>query len=761
MRLRQLLLFLLAFILTFACWAAIGQPVAATAGSCPYLIPQRGGYGGEPAAIAGVSVAGDGSGISFPEWDAIAASLANACSAWVPTYYGTALPGTCTEPSGFYRTDTDQQFWCTAEGVWTLGGGGDLEEEEHGAEHHQGGSDQINAEDLGSACENGAPIEGDGAGGVQCGVDAGGVGAVAEADRLYVRDEKTSGTAGGASSVGWQTRTLNAVVADSIGATLGSNLVTLPAGDYWIRACGSAYKSGRHKLRVWDDTNSATLLVGGNAYNSPTQAVSTEACVEGPVNLPATTDIAVEHYIETAVATNGLGPEVGAGIAEVYAELWATAIAPIETVEVAYAGHGGMIYESFLDTIEIAEISGVSLSVNRPAKDASNPLLPAPGQPEDTGSDGDKTWASVFLDAGTWHMHYYGFDGIDPRGHYATSTDGVAWTKPNLGRVSYGGNTNNNITIDASIVSAFHDAANSRYLGVGESDGSGDGIYIYSTADTSPSGPWTLEKYINPAGYAEGKSVHYGTSGDLLAYFVDGHGSNSRSAKIYTNTAGGLTGTWTLNGTALAASSASDQRYYLAAAQVSDTHLGWAGIYNSTTGTIDTALYVSRDGISWSLKDAGWLPRGGAGTWDDSMVLGVGTQVEEADEWHYYYGGCPEIHSAPAPRDCRIGRASLGRGRIGQIAGTGSVETALLDVAVGTTLTINYDASGGGKIEIEVQDAAGATVANYAQADADDLAGDAFATEPTWGVGALTLPDGDLRLVFHLTDAVLYGYTIQ
>jgi hypothetical protein len=36
----------------------------------------------------------------------------------------------------------------------------------------------------------------------------------------------------------------------------------------------------------------------------------------------------------------------------------------------------------------------------------------------------------------------------NPRICYATSSDGISWTKPSLGIVDYGGNTNNNIVLD-------------------------------------------------------------------------------------------------------------------------------------------------------------------------------------------------------------------------------------------------------------------------------------------------------------------------
>jgi hypothetical protein len=556
MRPRQLLLFLLTFLLVFACWAAIGQPVAATAGYCPYVIPQRGGYGGEPAAISGVSVAGDGSGISFAEWDAQAASVAAVCSTWVPTYYGTTAPASCEPPLMFFDTDATagaNLFGCTSTATWTaLGGGGGaptsaqyivgaldgtLSAERllvagvntavdfgtggeasidvadaaagtkgvlqlagdlagtaaspsvvddshahgtttiagldagdttsgtfdparlpaatttaqgavvlstsgegtagevvqaddarlddartptaHAGSHEDAGGDELSVAGLSGALADpqlasalddandtaidtvDTPADGDvlkydlaadlarwapgtaagftsldadygdetvtsawnlsgallelpnstaptgtdcddaaEAGRVHVDTDAptgqqlyaceGAAGWVQQGGGaapgvLYVRDEKTAGTAGGASTATtWQTRILNAVKLNTIsGASLATNQVTLPAGDYEIvigRAPG--YQVGRHRVRLRDITNTATLAVGGNEYVSMSGGTASGATVRARFTLAGSTVVELQHYTEAGVATQGLGVATSSGEVEVYAELW-------------------------------------------------------------------------------------------------------------------------------------------------------------------------------------------------------------------------------------------------------------------------------------------------------------------------------------------------------------------------------------------------------------------------------------------------------
>ncbi len=88
-------------------------------------------------------------------------------------------------------------------------------------------------------------------------------------------------------------------------------------------------------------------------------------------------------------------------------------------------------------------------------KKAKNPTL-------DIGQVG--TWDSVEVygpcivkDGSEYKMWYTGADGTDVRLGYANSTDGEIWNRPNLGLISYGGNTNNNIVLDIGLPGEWDD----------------------------------------------------------------------------------------------------------------------------------------------------------------------------------------------------------------------------------------------------------------------------------------------------------------
>ena len=162
-----------------------------------------------------------------------------------------------------------------------------------------------------------------------------GVEKLARLDRLYdspvfvpqlfhVQDQKASDTAGGSSSSGTQTRDLNTVVTNEItGASLASNQVTLPAGKYYIEASAPTYRSGSHKLRPYNDTDSSyiTELLGTSEFTSASIDIVTRSFSTGNLTLTESKAIEIRHSISNAKADNGLGVKANTGDPEVYTDL--------------------------------------------------------------------------------------------------------------------------------------------------------------------------------------------------------------------------------------------------------------------------------------------------------------------------------------------------------------------------------------------------------------------------------------------------------
>jgi len=137
-------------------------------------------------------------------------------------------------------------------------------------------------------------------------------------DILHVRDEKTQGTAGGASIAGTQTRTLNTVKLNEIsGASVnGSNQITLPAGTYEMDIMCPVYGAmGSHKVRLYSVTDAAYIFEGNNESTQN----STRSRLHGVLTLTAQKVLEIRHYTAAAIATSGLGNAVSQGV-EVYTD---------------------------------------------------------------------------------------------------------------------------------------------------------------------------------------------------------------------------------------------------------------------------------------------------------------------------------------------------------------------------------------------------------------------------------------------------------
>ncbi|OWV94277.1 hypothetical protein ATY81_12565 [Rhizobium sp. R72] len=134
-----------------------------------------------------------------------------------------------------------------------------------------------------------------------------------------LQDQKASGTAGGASSAGWQTRTLNTEVldADNI-VTLSSNVFTATID---CEAWGWCQGYGGQGLaaRFWNVTDSVAVSPDGvNGYsNNAADYAASNLHVYGL--LTAGKSYRLEMFSQQAKATNGLGVAGTKGTAEIFA----------------------------------------------------------------------------------------------------------------------------------------------------------------------------------------------------------------------------------------------------------------------------------------------------------------------------------------------------------------------------------------------------------------------------------------------------------
>lgn len=132
--------------------------------------------------------------------------------------------------------------------------------------------------------------------------------AIAAGQKLMaVREEQTSGTNGGTpgSTGTWLTRVLNTVLANNIdGASLSSNLITLPAGSYWFDISAPCYRGNTHRIRLYNTTSSTVVAYGTAEFastdsNAPQQ---TRSLLSVPVTLSAPSVFRLEHRVANVIS---------------------------------------------------------------------------------------------------------------------------------------------------------------------------------------------------------------------------------------------------------------------------------------------------------------------------------------------------------------------------------------------------------------------------------------------------------------------------
>jgi hypothetical protein len=144
-----------------------------------------------------------------------------------------------------------------------------------------------------------------------------------------LRDEKTSGTAGGASSATtWNNRNLNTESYDPDNiVSIASNQFTPIAGDYIINVWAASISTGQSRLRLYNVTGAASVEEGLNVRAHTADATSATATLTAKFTANGTDAYRIDHYTTAALAGSGLGLNVTDGSPEVYMEIQLTKVA--------------------------------------------------------------------------------------------------------------------------------------------------------------------------------------------------------------------------------------------------------------------------------------------------------------------------------------------------------------------------------------------------------------------------------------------------
>ena len=402
-------------------------------------------------------------------------------------------------------------------------------------------------------------------------------------------------------------------------------------------------------------------------------------------------------------------------------------------------------------------------------------------------------YSCVVYDQGRYRMWYRATDG-DPRTDakgdrtwtcYAESKDGIVWTKPNLGLVSYGSVRDTNIVGEATElnnISVIVDPTEKqgsarRYKAISRVGGiigfeSADGLR-WRPAENNPFHPradgpfdshntlvWDDEgpRYVIymrgidpsvPGSFKGGRrAIRRSESADFKHWskpelVVTADANDPADLHFYTNAA---------------------VKYERAArAFLMFPMILYPERHNTGSpypGTSDVQFASSRDGRRWErafrrpllspgLDERNWVDR--------NPIVGQGVVQTDPGEISIYYS---ELFRAP---ETRIRRASL---RVdgfvaveGPYTGGGAFTTRPMQFG-GRRLELNYRTSGGGSIKVELQDAAGQPIPGFSLADCNEIFGDKIDGVVRWKSGEdLSGWSGKpVRLRVQLRDAEVFAF---
>ncbi len=374
---------------------------------------------------------------------------------------------------------------------------------------------------------------------------------------------------------------------------------------------------------------------------------------------------------------------------------------------------------------------------------------------------------------------------------YATSTNGIHWTKPILNLRSWHGSTANNMFFIRSTLNGIVSVMHTPW----ESDPGR--AYQFMNFDEpgywaawSPDGIHVTDSPTNPAlpGGSDVGQFWWDPHKQLFRGYVknawyDWNGRKRRAVALTTTT---NIASWPQESLILWPDAYDDrwiipgsvQRthfYGLSAFAYESMYLGFLWIFRATEldgempgyliGPCFVELISSHDGVHWTRQEAPRppiLPLGPSGAWDDGMIFTARAPIVEGDFLKLWYGGCDQEHGMPLNiTSGSIGLATLRKDGFASLDAAGTATGIILTkplTSVGGALLVNYRAAGG-SLKVEVLDEHNNVLPGYTQADCLALTGDSVAQAVAWTAhNELPANAPSISLRFILENASLYSF---
>jgi hypothetical protein len=398
----------------------------------------------------------------------------------------------------------------------------------------------------------------------------------------------------------------------------------------------------------------------------------------------------------------------------------------------------------------------------------------------------DKPWEgntsayfTIFQDGDRYRMYYRGshFDEKTRQSPhrevacYAESTDGVRWTKPELGLVEFDGSKRNNIVWDgvgSHDFTPFRDAnpacpAEARYKALGCGDGKHQrGLYAFQSPDGIR---WKLmqeEPVITQGAFDSQNLAFWDAARGAYADYHRGFRSGVRD--IMTATSKDFLH-WT-DPVFLQYPDAPREHLYTNAIRAYERAphilLGFPTRFLPDRGQqVEPTFMTSRDGRTFHRWTEALIPvtapEDRAGNRSNYMAWGL-VKLPGADKEYSVYA-TEAYYTGPSSRLRRFTYRVDGFVSARASAQGGQLRTRPLRFA-GDRLAINYATLPQGQVRVAIEDAAGEPLEGFRLADCPAIRGDAIEHTVAWkgGTSVGRLAGRPVRLRFELRDADLFSF---
>ena len=440
----------------------------------------------------------------------------------------------------------------------------------------------------------------------------------------------------------------------------------------------------------------------------------------------------------------------------------------------------------FLDDGFLVErTEGVRYVLHQPTRHPDNPLI-VPDRPWENQV---QLYGTVMWDDGVHRMWYtirttrYGKDSAMVVG-YATSVDGLEWTKPNLGILEHEGSTENNLVLDPGpggsggvcvLKTPWDEDPARRYKMLYKTIEEGGGLKVAFSPDGIR---WTPHPETVLAGVFDTFNVILWDDrlGKYVAYVRINQRPRKRQRSVGRTESEDLLH-WTPPTIVLGpdAQDPEDSDIYTSAAFKHDAgesaYFMLPSVFDWRRGNLWIQLATSRDGVNW--RRAGnrqaFIPLGAPGSFESAAVYAGVPPLVKDDQFYLYYCGTSQPHwggmgrgqahtSGIALATLRLdGFVSLDAGE--RPAG-GTVTTVPIQFR-GSHLEINADAHWG-EIRVELLDEGGDAIEGFGRFDCEPVIGDSVRHRVNWAGGDLSRLEGTTaKLRFHLRCSRLYAFQFR